>query len=170
VIAEYWIAGHLGRAWLAVCRHLRARLGGLPGECALVARGESLSAGRLWLVQDFAVRVWWRLAVAAIVLALPAGGSLALLSPGQVMWTVAAVAVAVLSGVTGAALAQLGMIRYRSSQTGRYLLKAGPQAGSEPLPPGAAGLPRHSDFWVMLAVALAAFGVLFYAGAQAPHH
>jgi hypothetical protein len=170
VIVEYWVAGHLGRVWLAAVRRPRAGLGGMPGECALVARGQSLPAGRLRLAQDFAVQIWWRLAVVAIVLAVAAGGSLAVLTAGQRWWTAAALVLAILSGITGVALAQIGMIRYRSGRTRLYLSQAGPQAESEPLPPGTPGLPRQSDFWVVLATAAAVFGILFYLGAEVPHH
>jgi len=59
-------------------------------------------------------------------------------------------------------MAQMGLIRYRSNRIRFYLLKAGPQADDEPLPPGAPGLPRRSDFWIMLVIAVTLFAIILY--------
>jgi hypothetical protein len=61
------------------------------------------------------------------------------------------------------------LIRYRSNRIRFYLLKAGQQADDEPLPPGAPGLPRGSDFWFMLVIAVAAFAIILY-GSTRPAH
>ena len=63
-------------------------------------------------------------------------------------------------------MAQMGLIRYRSTRIRFYLLKAGPQADDEPLPPGAPGLPRRSDFWIMLVIAVAVFAIILYASTR----
>ena len=65
--------------------------------------------------------------------------------------------------VMGFSLAEMGMLRYRADRTRADMLKGRPGAGREPLPPGAAGLPRRSDFWVMLGIAVAVFVVLLAA-------
>jgi len=66
-------------------------------------------------------------------------------------------------------MAQMGLIRYRSNRIRFYLLKAGPQADDEPLPPGAPGLPRRSDFWIMLVIAVTLFAIILY-GSTRPGH
>jgi len=40
----------------------------------------------------------------------------------------------------------------------------GPQAADEPLPTDSPGLPRRSDFWLALAIAVALFAILLHAG------
>ena len=65
-MVDYWLAGRFGRAWLGLHEGLRPALGEMPGECALVARGQPLAAGRLFRAQDFAVRVWWRFGMVSI--------------------------------------------------------------------------------------------------------
>jgi hypothetical protein len=69
--------------------------------------------------------------------------------------------------LAGVSMAQMGLIRYRSTRIRFYLLKAGPQADDEPLPPGTPGLPRWSDFWVMPVIAVAFFEIIWYASTRA---
>lgn len=170
VMVEYWLASWFGRAWLGLHKGLRPLLGGLPGDCTLVARGEPLAAGRLWLAQDFAVRVWWRFGMVSISLLLPVIGLGAVLPPGRVVTDAGATIMTVLVCVTAIAGAQVGMLRYRSDRNRLYVRGAGPQAADEPLPAGAPGLPRRSDFWVMLIIAVVVFGVLFYASTRTVHN
>ncbi len=66
-------------------------------------------------------------------------------------------------------MAQTGLIRYRSTRIRFYLLKAGLQADDEPLPPGAPGLARRSDFWIMLVIAVAVFAIILYASTRPGH-
>lgn len=84
VIVEYWLASWFGQAWLGLRGGLRSRLAQLPGWCREVARGEPLAVGQLWQVQDFAVRVWWRFGMVAVLLILPVIGVVALVQPGRV--------------------------------------------------------------------------------------
>lgn len=166
MIVEYWLASYLGRAWLWLHKGLRPKLGELPGLCALVANGNSLEAGQLWQAQDFAVRVWWRFGMTAIVLVLPIIGIGAALGPGRVGTDIGSDIILGLGALTGVALAQMGLLRYRADRTRFYLASGGWQAGGQPLPPGAAGLPRRADFWLMLLIALAAFAILLFAATR----
>lgn len=166
---EYWLASYFGRVWLCLHWSLKPRYGVLPGECALVARGEPLPAEQLWRTQDFAVRVWWRFGVAVFLLVFPVIGLGAVLNPGPVGRDVGGGLIFGFGCVACAALAQAGLIRYRSDRTRLYLIKSGPQGASQPLPSGAPGLPRRFDFWVMLVLALIIFGILLYAGTRAAH-
>jgi len=167
MLVEYWLAGCLGRAWLRL--HKSPEFGVLSGECARVARGSALAAEQLWRAQDFAVRVWWRFGMAVFLLVFPVIGLGALLDPGPAGRDAGAGLIFGLGCVTGAALAQAGLIRYRSGRTRLYLIKSGPQGAGQPLPPGAPGLPRRADFWVMLVIACAVFAILLYAGTRSPH-
>jgi hypothetical protein len=140
----------------------------MPGECALVARGQPLAASRLFRAQDFAVRVWWRFGMVCISLAMAILVVVSTLPSRNARdWGV--VFPVALIGVAAASMAQMGLIRYRSNRIRFYLLKAGPQADDEPLPPGAPGLPRWSDFWVMLVIAVTVFAIILY-GSTRPEH
>jgi uncharacterized membrane protein YhaH (DUF805 family) len=172
MLVEFWLAGWFGRAWLHVHSSLRPKLGDLPGECGLVARGEQMPAGRLWRAQDFAVRVWWRFAMAVLLLLLPPAG-VALGIMAQLRWHAAETAVAwlfyAIAAVVIVALAQAGLIRYRSSQNRLWWTKD-KSSPEEPLPAGSDGLPRRSDFWLVSLLAAAAFLILVYASTRSPHH
>lgn len=163
---EYWLANRLGRVWLRLHKGLQPGLGAAPGECVMVARREPLAAERLWRAQDFAVRVWWRFGMVIFLLIFPLIAVGAATRPGRSGRDVLAALAAGLVCVAAVAMAQAGLLRYRSDRTRLYLLKAGPAAASQPLPPGAGGLPRRLDFWVMLVLALAVFAVLLYAGTR----
>jgi hypothetical protein len=82
--AEFWLADWFGRAWLRLHPSLRPRLADLPEECARVARGEQLSADRLWRAQDFAVRVWWRVAMTAMVIGFGVAAAVLIVSRGRI--------------------------------------------------------------------------------------
>lgn len=78
----------------------------------------------------------------------------AVLNPGPVGTDVGTSLIFGFGCVTGAAMAQAGLIRYRSDRTRLYLIKSGPQGTGQPLPSSAPGQPRRFDFWVMLVLAL----------------
>lgn len=167
VMLEYWLAGKLGQLWLSLHKCLQPTLGELPGECALLARGQQLTAGRLYRAQAFAARVWWRAGTAAVLLLFPVIGLSAALHPGRVGTDAGVTIIAILGCLAGVAMLQMGLLSFRSGVIRWYMLKAGPQAGDEPLPAGSFGLPTRWDFWVMLGIAAAAFGILLYAGTRA---
>jgi hypothetical protein len=171
VLVEFWLAGWFGRAWLSLHSSLRPKLGDLPAECALVARGKQLPAGRLWLAQDFAVRVWWRFGMAVCLLVLPFGVALGV--SVQLRWHAAETVLTWLFYAIGSlmivAIVQAGLIRYRSSQN-RLRWTKGVSSREEPLPEGSDGLPKRSDFWVATLLAESAFLILLYAGTRSPHH
>jgi len=111
VLVDYWLADRLGRAWLRLHKGLRPRLGAMPGECALVARGEPLAASRLFRAQDFAVRVWWRFGMVSISMLFSLIGIGAVLHLGRSGRNVIADLMLVPVCVAGIAMAQMGLIR-----------------------------------------------------------
>jgi hypothetical protein len=64
-------------------------------------------------------------------------------------------------------MSQMGFIRIQSYRLLTYLRRSGPEAGDQPLPPGAPGRPRRSDFWVTLVGSAAIFVVGLFASFQA---
>lgn len=170
-LIEFWLASWLGRAWLCLNGSLRSGLGDLPGECALVARGEQMPAGRLWRVQDFAVRVWFRFAIAVVLLLFPFGFALGLSSQLHLHAVQAALTwlLYIMGCTLVTAIAMFGLIRYRSNQN-RLGWTKGLDSEGEPLPQGSDGLPRRSDFWLATLLAAGAFLILLYAGTRSPHH
>jgi hypothetical protein len=162
-MVDYWLAGYFGRAWLWLRKGLRPRLNDLTGLSQMVARGEPLPASQLWQAQDFAVRVWWRFGMASVLSMVVVGIIAKAVAHGLVL-DVAVGVVATLACLMAVAGAQVFMLRYRSDRTRLYIRKAGGPAGEEPLPPGSPGLPRRSDFWLMLISAVTLFGILAIAG------
>lgn len=163
---EYWLAAKFGLVWLRLHSGLRPELGVLPGECALLASGQMLPAARLYRAQGFAARVWWRAGMATVLLIFPVIGAAAALRAGRVGTDVAVSLIFGLGCLAGVAMLLVGLLSFRSGQIRLYLLKAGPQAGDKPLPADSLGLPRRWDFWVMLVLAVVAFGILLYAGTR----
>jgi hypothetical protein len=146
VMVEYWLASKLGQLWLTMHKGMRPRLGGLPGECALVARGQQLPAGRLYRAQAFAARVWWRASMITVLLLFPVIGAASALHVGRV-GTDVAVGFMMLGGCAGTiSIAQMGLLSFRSGLIRLYLLKADPQAADQPLPPGSLGWPSRWDW------------------------
>jgi hypothetical protein len=164
LMVDYWLAGRFGNVWLRLHKALRATLGELPGECALVASGEPLSARRLYQVQDFAARVWWRAGMAVFVLGGPVGIGLVALFPGRVGTDVGVSVLLAAGCFAGASMLQMGLISFRAGQVKLYTQSSASQGADEPVPAGSLGLPSTWDFWVMLVVALGTFGILAYAG------
>jgi hypothetical protein len=168
--AEFWLADWFGRAWLRLRPSLRPRLADLPEECARVARGEQLSAARLWRAQDFAVRVWWRTAMTAMVLGFAVAAAVLVVSRGRIGTDLSVISVFAGAGLAGTAIAQAGWIRYRSNQNRRSWLAAGLGAREKPLPGSSEGMPRWFDFWLMLVIGGTVFLILLYAGTRSGHH
>jgi hypothetical protein len=167
---EYWIACHLGRLWLMLRRilHLRPVNEGLPEQCLRVARGEVVPASILLMVQDFAVRVWWRAGMAAILLVFPVIAATAALNPGRSGTDVGVAIIFALACIVGIAGAQVGVIRYRSHQTMRRVGTGGKADVGQLV--AAAGRPRKADFWVMSALSLGVCAILIYAGTRSSGH
>ncbi len=163
-MVDYWLAGVFGKLWLRLHKGLRPSFSEMPGECDLVARGGVLPAARLYRAQGFAARAWWRVCMAAIVLVFPVIGLGAAAHSYRAATDAAVGLISCLGCLAAVAALQMGLISFRSGQVRMYLRRAGPQAGAEPLPTGSLGLPARSDFWVMLVIALSAFGILAYAG------
>jgi hypothetical protein len=163
LMVDYWLADRLGRVWLGLHKGLRGALGEMPGECALVASGEQLSARRLYQVQGFATRVWWRAGMAVFLLVSPIAVALTASIPGAA-GTDIGVSVALAGGcLAGVGMLEMGLLSFRCGQTRLYLAHSAREVGEEPLPAGHLGLPSRLDFWVMLFIALATFAILVYA-------
>jgi hypothetical protein len=170
MLVEFWLADRLGRAWLRLRPSLQPTLSELPGECLRVARGERLSARRLWRAQDFAVRVWWRTGMTAFLLGCIGAAVALAVSRGRVGTDVSVASVLVGGGLAGLAMTQMAWIRYRSNQNRRSWAAAGLSAEEEPLPGWSEGRPRSSDFWLILLLGGALFLILLYAGTRSGHH
>lgn len=159
LVMEYWFADYFGRIWLSVRRSERSPED-RPVACRIVAHGGSLSAGRLWAAQAFAARTWFAAMMASVILAIAVAFASASLPNGG--WERATgYLLLALGGVVAISGAQMGMISYRRNQTSRYVLRSGPGAASKPSE-APRGLPRSSDFWIILAVALAGSALIFY--------
>ncbi len=169
VMAEYWLASKFGRIWLGLHQSLRPSLGEFQAECAQVAYGQSLPAGRLYKAQGFAARVWWRAGMVIVMLIFPVIGVTAALRPGRAGREVAASLIFGLGCLAGVAVLQMGMLSFRSGQVKTYLLKTGTPAEKEPLPADSLGLSTRWDFWVMLLIGAAVFGILLFAGMRSAH-
>jgi hypothetical protein len=164
VMAEYWLAGKFGRIWLGLHQSLRPLLGEFPAECARVAGGQSLPAGRLYRAQGFAARVWWRAGMVMVMLIFPVIGVTAALRPGRAGREVAASLIFGVGCLAGVAVLQMGMLSFRSGQVKTYLAKSGSTAWQVPMPSGSLGLSTRWDFWLVLLIGVTVFGVLLFAG------
>jgi hypothetical protein len=158
LIVEYWLADYLGRIWLRVRGYKTSQED--RSACRVVAHGGTMPAGRLWAVQAFAARTWFTAMVVSVILAIAVAFATQPLRTG--IWSkvgdgllLVLINLALISG------AQMGMISYRRNQTSRYVLRSGPAAAAKPSE-APRGLPRRSDFWVILIVALAGSALIFY--------
>lgn len=167
MLVDYWLAGHLGRVWLRLRKDRRKEDGDLPGLCASVARGATLPARTLWRVQDFAGMIWLGVGVTPMVFLLVAGVAAKALSGGAIPFAIAVGSASPLVILFGIAAGQMITIRYRASQIRLYLLRADRAAGALPLPAGSPGLPRRSDFWTALALAVIVGVILLVSGFRA---
>jgi len=168
-MVEYWLASKFGQLWLSLHKGLRPALGEMPTECARLARGQRFTADRLHRAQGFAARVWWRAGMASVLLVFPVIGVSAAVRPGRIGTDTAVVLIFGLGCLAGLAMLQMGLISFRGGQTRLHMVTAGPNARDEPLPPGSLGLPSRFDFWVIMVVAMAVFGILLYAGTRTVH-
>ena len=172
MLMDYWLACYLGRAWLLLrsILHLRSVNEGLPEACRQVASGDGIPASMLFIAQDFAVRVWWRVGMAAILLVFPVIGVTAALRPGRVGTDISVAITFGLASVAAVAVGQAGMIRYRSYQTRRSLWTPHDKPQANPALSGMNGQPHKADFWVMSAFALGVSAILIYAGTRPAGH
>lgn len=174
MLIDYWLAGHLGAAWLRLRKGLRTQSGDLPGLCSSVAHGATVSARTLWRVQDFAITAWLRFSqvvmASFLAIGLAIGIPVKLLSGGALPFAAVVSVTSVTVLASGIAAAQTVTILYRAIRVQLYLRKADRVAAFLPLPPGSPGLPRRSDFWAALVTATAIIVLLLYAGFRnAPH-
>jgi len=167
VLVDYWLAGHLGREWLQLRKGTRQERGDLPELCTSVARGAISPARTLWRVRDFAVMIWLRVSVTPMVFLLIGVVAMKVLSGGAIPFAIALGSASPLLFLFGIAAAQIATAQYRGKHVRLYLNRAGRSAGALPLPPGSPGLPRRSDFWIALALAVIVVAVLLVSGLRA---
>jgi hypothetical protein len=167
VLVDYWLAGHLGRLWLRLRKGMRSERGDLPGLCASVARGAMLPARTLSRVEDFAATIWLWTSVIPMVFFLVGAVAAKALSGGAIPFAIAAGFGSALLLLFGIAGAQIATAQYRGIRVRLYLSRADRSAGALPLPPGSPGLPRRSDFWIALALAVIVGAVILISGFRA---
>lgn len=158
MIVEYWLAGYLGRTWLAL--HAMGKRPGSPEGCRLVARGRSLPAGELLLAQSFASRAWTLTTAfcGALFFATAVGGAAL---PDGLLRAVALYAVIFFIVLTTIAGIAMCTVIYRVAQTRQYVLRGKvPVALEIAMPRG--GQPRTRDFWIGLAFTAVCFSGVIY--------
>ena len=166
MLVDYWLAAHLGRVWLRLRKGKRRDYGDLPGLCASVARGAVLPTWTLRRVQDFAGTMWLWVSVIPMVFLLVVGVALKALH-GAIPFAVAIGLASPLLLIFGIAAAQVVTVTYRVNRVRLYLIRADRAAGALPMPPGSPGVPRRSDFWIALALAVIVVAVLLVSGFRA---
>jgi DNA-binding transcriptional LysR family regulator len=162
MLVDYWLVARIGRVWLRTKPGLRDDLRDLPSACQSMARGDRLPAALTWRAEEFAVRVWFRFGLSAVIAAIILGVGVSML-PSQTARNWAISVPVVLIGLMGLAGAQMALVQYRAGQARRYLQEAGDQDKGDPLPRGSLGLPTPWDFWVLLVLAGAVCAILLYA-------
>jgi hypothetical protein len=160
MLVEYYLASRLGRVWLRLHPGLKVRIGDGPDLCLTAAKDRQIQPAQLWRAQEFAVRIWWRAGMAAVMLTLPVIGLSAAVRPGPVGTDVGVGVILGLGCLAAVAMLQMLVIRLRADQTRRYLLRG----GSKPLDAYEGGYPTRFDFWAAAAVALIMVAILGYAG------
>jgi hypothetical protein len=166
VMIDYWLAGLLGQVWLRFRKNLRDRLGDLPDLCRSVSRGQDLPAGQLWRVQNFAVAIWWRVALVTFVLMGAVGLTAKALSPHRASPGLVGGAVLILSWLAVATFGQVFVARQRSYSVRSYMRHSHDPLGQSPLPPGSWGRPKPADFWVALILTIGLAAAIWYFGAH----
>lgn len=163
---NFWLAARIGRWWLRLRKGQAAAKHHMPDECLLVARGEPVTAMRLLGAENFAADVWWGAGMAVCGLFVIAPIS-AVAIRGHLGGDVAAWAAGVVGGLVFLFMSQMGFIRFQSYRLLTYIRRSGLGADDRPLPPGAPGRPRRSDFWVALVGSAVLFGFGLFAALQA---
>jgi hypothetical protein len=153
MLIDFWVAEYAGRVYLRLRPSQRRVWGDSSAACSVLAHGGELPGGELRKTQIFAAIIWFLLSVSSILLGGVVGFSGALLPNGW-LWNAVGDLMAVLLAIGVVAIAQMAMINYRRTRSHRYLLRGGRASLGQPLPPGAGGLPRRRDFWVVLVVML----------------
>jgi hypothetical protein len=162
LLIEYWLAAYVGRAWGRLRGDRRWSRGRAAAACGAVARGNgtTLPAGDLAAAQEFAARMWFVAALACLVVMLGLGVLAEPLPRGS--WRDGVADSLLGPGLLAViALSQMGLISYRRNQTSRCVLRGGQAVAARPSE-AHRGLPRRSDFWVMLAIAVVGSALIYY--------
>jgi hypothetical protein len=139
----------------------------LAGDSAEVARGKSLPAGELLVVQEFAVNMWYRFMVFASAVWAPVLVLSVALGASQSVRLVIGSVYGAFGCAAGVGAAQMFTLNLRTEGTRKYLRKAVLGAEERPLDSTASGAPRQSDFWIGTAVAVVGFAVILSMGLAA---
>jgi hypothetical protein len=161
VLLDYWLAYRL--RFLALrARWTRAQdgRGDWPEACAQVADGREVSPRDRVRAQIFATRIWYRCALASLVvllgngflgLAFPKGHQRDLVLDISLIWLFIAVI----------AIAEAGSISWRLSWTRRFVQRGGLGLDA-PDYLLRRGRPRRRDFWVAAVVAVVVVAALLW--------
>ncbi len=162
MLVEFYLAAQLGRIWLRLHRSLKQRIGDGPDLCLMAAKDREINPMMLWRAQEFAVRVWWRVAMASLVVFVPPAVAISLIrGPNSRVegWLIASLTLLWVA-VAMTAMVQMMISRYRADQTARYIAKG----GTKPLDGYENGYPTQYDFSFGTGLAVIVAGVLGYAG------
>ena len=162
MLVEFYLAAHLGRVWLRLHPALKQRLGDGPNVCMTAAVDREINPASLWRAQEFAVRVWWRAAMASLVVFFPV--EVAIVAPLPPSSRIGGLLIGILTllwaAVAMTAMVQMMISRYRADQTALYIAKG----GTKPLDGYENGYPTPYDFFVGTGIAVIVAGLLGYAG------
>jgi hypothetical protein len=162
MLVEFYLAAQLGRIWLRLHPALKQSWGDGPDVCLMAAADRGINPAPLWRAQEFAVRGWWRAAMASMVMFVPPVVAISLiLGPksrleGRLIGSLGLLSVALFM----TAMVQAMISRYRADQTARYIAKG----GTKPLDGYENGYPTKYDFSLGTGLAVIVAGVLGYAG------
>jgi hypothetical protein len=162
MLVEFYLAAGLGRVWLRLNPALRQTLGNGPDACLMAAVNREIPPALLWRAQEFAVRVWWRTAMAAMLACFAVAVMItAVFGRGSRIggWLLASVTIVLVTAMA-AAMVQMMISRYRAGQTGRYIAKG----GTKTLDGYENGYPTRYDFSFGTGLAVIVAGILGYAG------
>ena len=162
MLVEFYLAARLGRVWLRLHPGLKQRLGDCPDACMMAAVDRDINPALLWRAQEFAVRVWWRTAMASLVVFFPLIVAISLiLGPNSRVegWLIGILGL-LWGAVAMTAMIQMMISRYRADQTARYIAKG----GAKPLDGYENGYPTGYDFSLGTGLAVLVAGLLGYAG------
>jgi amino acid transporter len=159
MLFDYWFASFLGRAYLNFRESKRKAWGDSPCACNVIAHGGKLPARELVKTQIFAALIWYRFGVLSVFFMAVTGLAGVVIGLNRPQGAIV-VLLAVFGGLAAFGIAQMGMINYRKNITHRHILRSGHDSSDRELQPGSRGLPRVSDFWLVLVVVAAVFSVV----------
>jgi len=162
MLVEFYLAAQLGRIWLRLHPALKQRVGDGPDLCLRAAKDREINPALLWRAQEFAVRVWWRAAMASMVVFFaPIAAISLILGPKSRLesWLIRCLGL-LWAATAMTAMVQMMISRYRADQTARYIAKG----DTKPLDGYENGYPTQYDFSFGTGVAVIVAVILGYGG------